>query len=53
MSSWLPIVLIGVGGFLLGGVWSLWKNDSKAGAIVLACFAVAAIVGGALWLLPS
>lgn len=53
MSSVLPILLIGVGGFLLGGVWSLWKNDSKPGAIVLGCLAVGAIVGGVLWLLPS
>ena len=53
MSSWLPLVLIGVGGFLLGGVVSLWRSDSKPAAIVLAIFAVAAIVGGVLWLLPS
>lgn len=53
MNSWLPIVLIGVGGFLLGGVWSLWKSGAKVFSIILAGFAAAAIVGGVLWLLPS
>ncbi len=51
--KWLPIALIGLGGFLIGGVVSLWRNDSRAGAIVMAAFSAAAIVGGVLWMIDA
>lgn len=48
--KWLPIVLIGLAGFLAGGVGALWKT-SRAGAMVLGVFALGALVGGILWLI--
>lgn len=48
MSSWLWILLIALGGFLLGGVVSVWKT-SKGLALVLLLLALLAIAGGVLW----
>jgi len=47
--NWLPILLIGLGGFLIGGVVSFW-NKSRVAAVVLAVFAAGCIAGGLLWL---
>lgn len=49
MTTVLPIVLIGLGGFLIGGVISLWRKSVPA-AIVLGVFAAGCIVGGIAWL---
>jgi hypothetical protein len=50
VTTVVPIVLIGLGGFLIGGVISL-RRKSVPAAVVLAVVAVACIVGGILWLL--
>ena len=49
MTTVLPVVLIGLGGFLIGGVISLWRKSVPA-AIVLGVFAAGCIVGGIAWL---
>ncbi len=48
--TWLAVLLIGLGGFLIGGVAALW-NTARAGAVVCAVLAAAAIAGGVLWLI--
>ena len=48
--NWFAYVLIIVGGFLLGGVLSLWRNGSRVAPVVLAVFAVMCVAGGILWL---
>lgn len=47
--TWLAVLLIGFGGFLVGGVAALWKT-ARVGAVVCAVLAAAAITGGVLWL---
>ena len=49
MTTVLPVVLIGLGGFLIGGVISLWRKSVPA-AIILGVFAAGCIVGGIAWL---
>ncbi len=49
MSAVVPILLIGLGGFLIGGVVALWRKSLPA-AVLLGVFAVACVVGGVLWL---
>jgi hypothetical protein len=49
--NWTAIALIALGGFLIGGVISLWRQDAKPPAVICGVFAAAAIVGGVLWLL--
>ena len=51
MNQVVPIVLIGIGGFLIGGVISLWRKSSVAAAVVVGVFAAACILGGILWLI--
>ncbi len=51
MTTVLPIVLIGLGGFLIGGVISLWRKSVPA-AVILGMFAAGCVLGGILWLLP-
>ncbi len=48
---WVSIALIALGGFLIGGVVSLWRNDSRVGAVLMAVFAAGCILGGVLWAL--
>ena len=48
--NWFAYVLIIIGGFLVGGVVSLWRNDSRFGAGLMALFAVMCVAGGVLWL---
>ena len=50
MNSIVPVLLIGLGGFLIGGVVSLWKKSLPA-AVVVGVFSAACIVGGLLWLI--
>jgi len=45
----IPIVMIGLGGFLIGGVISLSRKSVPA-AVVLGVFAAGCIVGGIAWL---
>ena len=48
--NWFAYALILLGGFLIGGVLSLWRNDSRVAAVVMAVFAVGCVAGGILWL---
>ena len=50
MNTVIPVLLIGVGGFLIGGVISLW-NKSRLAAVLLALFSAGCILGGVLWLM--
>ena len=45
----MPILLIGIGGFLIGGVVSVRKKSVPA-AVVIGMFSAGCIVGGVLWL---
>jgi hypothetical protein len=49
VTTVLPIVLIGLGGFLIGGVISLSRKSVPA-AVIVGVFAAACIVGGIAWL---
>ena len=49
MSQIVPILLIGLGGFLIGGV-SRWEQVGSP-AVLLALFSAACILGGVLWLM--
>jgi hypothetical protein len=51
--TWLPIVLLALGGFLIGGVLSTWRSGARTASVVLGIFALGAIVGGILWLLDE
>jgi hypothetical protein len=51
VNAVLPIVLIGLGGFLIGGVVAAVRNEAIATAVVLGLLAAACVVGGVLWLL--
>jgi hypothetical protein len=48
--NWLPVLLIGLGGFLVGGVLATRKTNPTV-AVIIAVFAVGCVVGGILWLL--
>jgi hypothetical protein len=50
VSDYLPMLLLAVAGFLLGGVWVLWKT-AKVVAVVLAVAALLALVGGIAWMM--
>lgn len=48
--NWFAYVLIILGGFLVGGVISLWRNDSRVASVVMCVFALGCVAGGVLWL---
>lgn len=49
----MPILLMGVGGLLLGGVISAAKAKKTVPAIVLGVLAAVAIAGAVLWWWPT
>ncbi|MBE9374219.1 hypothetical protein IQ251_07140 [Saccharopolyspora sp. HNM0983] len=49
MADILPIILLGLAGFLLGGVYATWKT-ARGLAVLLAAAAVLAVAGGIGWL---
>ena len=50
----LPVVLIGVGGFLFGGAWTMRSQNAPRPAIVIvALLALIALAAGILWMLPK
>ncbi|MEU7617447.1 hypothetical protein AB0M91_09115 [Micromonospora rifamycinica] len=54
MGPVLPTLLLILAGILVGGAWSLYRQDAPRGAIVVTgLLAVLATVGGVLWLLPG
>ena len=52
LTDLLPIVLIGFGGFMFGGVFSLWKKSVPA-AVLIGVFAAMCVLGGVLWLIEA
>ncbi|WP_020657698.1 hypothetical protein [Amycolatopsis benzoatilytica] len=48
-KEWIAVLLLALGGFLIGGVYSLWKT-AKAFAVVLGIAAVLAVGGAVAWL---
>ncbi|MEU3271919.1 hypothetical protein ABZ639_13800 [Saccharomonospora sp. NPDC006951] len=48
-NQWVAVLLLAVAGFLVGGVFSTWKN-SKGLAVALGVAAGLAIAGAVLWL---
>ncbi|CAM3167224.1 hypothetical protein [Stackebrandtia soli] len=53
MDDIWPIVLMGAAGLLVGGSFSMYKQDSKRAAIVLGVLAAIALAGAILWWWPS
>ncbi|RCW43231.1 hypothetical protein DFQ14_107120 [Halopolyspora algeriensis] len=49
MQDYLPILLLALAGFLIGGVYVTWKT-AKLLAALLGIAAVVALAGGILWL---
>ncbi|GAB2762841.1 hypothetical protein GCM10027174_44450 [Salinifilum aidingensis] len=49
MRDFLPILLLGLAGFLAGGAYATWKT-SRGFAVVLVVAAVMALAGGLGWL---
>lgn len=49
MQEYLPIILLAVAGFLIGGVYVTWKT-AKLLSVLLGAAAVVALAGGLLWL---
>lgn len=49
-GSWVGIALLALAGFLLGGVYSTWR-DSRGTAAVLGAGAALAVVGAVVWLI--
>ncbi|MGH8876217.1 MAG: hypothetical protein ACRD0P_02570 [Stackebrandtia sp.] len=49
----MPIVLMGAGGLLLGGVISAVKAKRVVAAIVLGVLSLVALAGAVLWWLPG
>lgn len=47
--TWLPIVLLGLFGFLIGGSWSFYKQKRIGWAIALAVLGVASFAAAVLW----
>jgi hypothetical protein len=52
VSQILPVLLIGIGGFLVGGVLSVRKKSVPA-AVLIGLFSAGCIIGGVLWLVES
>jgi hypothetical protein len=54
MRSVLPLLLFVLGGVLVGGAVSLYRQGAARGVTgVVAVLAMAALAGGILWLLPG
>ncbi|MFE9690008.1 hypothetical protein [Micromonospora sp. NPDC005806] len=52
MGRVLPTLLLVLAGVLVGGTWSLYKQDASRGAVVVTgLLAALATAGGLLWLL--
>ncbi|GAA1238831.1 hypothetical protein GCM10009676_24280 [Prauserella halophila] len=49
-QQWVGVLLLGVAGFLVGGVYSTWRNGSRVLAAVFGLAALVAIGGAVAWL---
>ncbi|MFF3574689.1 hypothetical protein [Nocardia jiangxiensis] len=47
--SVIVVVLLALAGFLIGGAFTTWKNNSRFLAAILGICAVLAVVGAVLW----
>ncbi|MBY8863650.1 hypothetical protein K7711_44785 [Nocardia sp. CA2R105] len=47
--SVIVVVLLALAGFLAGGAFTTWKNNSRFLAAILGICAVLAVVGAVLW----
>jgi hypothetical protein len=48
----LPVVLIGGGGVLLGGAWSMRSQGARKSALIVALFGLLLLATGILYLVP-
>ncbi|MFC4585566.1 hypothetical protein [Sphaerisporangium corydalis] len=48
-SNWTAVAMVFVGLFMIGGVFSFFKQGLRVGAVVLGVGAVLAITAGVLW----
>lgn len=53
MDDVWPIILMGVGGFLIGGIFAMAKAKRVIAAVVVAVLAVLALAGAAAWWVPQ
>ena len=54
MSSFLPVLLLGVAGLLVGGAVSVYRQGGSRGTVgVLGVLGVIAAAAGILWLVPE
>jgi hypothetical protein len=51
--NWLPIILLLVAGFLVGGVISLWRTDHRIASVLAGVIAAGCIAAAVLWLIPG
>lgn len=49
MQQYLPVILLALAGFLVGGAYAMWKT-AKAVAVVIGVAAALSAAGGLLWL---
>ena len=48
-SNWTASAMVFIGLFLIGGVFSFYKQGMRVGAVVMGVGAVLAITAGVLW----
>ncbi|MFU8872571.1 hypothetical protein [Micromonospora sp. SL4-19] len=54
MGTVLPMLLLILGAMLVGGTWSLYRQEAPRAAVVITgLLAAMATAGGLLWLLPA
>ncbi|MFC4000839.1 hypothetical protein ACFS2C_12280 [Prauserella oleivorans] len=49
-QQWVPLLLLGLAGFLAGGVYSTWRNGSRGLAVALGVATALALGGAVAWL---
>ncbi len=54
MSTFVPVLLFAGAGLLLGGCWSLYKQDaSRVVVAIVGLLAALALAAGIAWLVPG
>ncbi|GAA4898087.1 hypothetical protein LX16_0998 [Stackebrandtia albiflava] len=53
MESVWPIVLMGAAGLLVGGTYSMFRQERRAAAVVCGVLALVALAGAVLWWWPQ
>ncbi|MEU6643879.1 hypothetical protein ABZ863_15180 [Saccharomonospora sp. NPDC046836] len=49
-GEWVAVLLLALAGFLGGGVYSTWKNNSRGLSVALGAAALLSIGGAITWL---